>query len=330
MTRQTIDETVLIAYLKGELDAEAAAAVESWYDASAENRKQLGQIYHILYINDRINAAADFDTEGSLLRLKARMHSRSRRSMMLRIAKWSAAAAAACILLFSGTMFTYRLSESLSRPLTVSTQLGERSQIVLPDGSKVWLNSCSSITYSSPLFTRERRVEMNGEAYFVVQKDRHAPFVVCSNGLDIEVLGTRFNVRNDDELRRITTVLLEGSIEAGAAGGEASVRLRPSQQMIFNTDTKEMLVSECCSVERSINWIDGKFRFDRNTFSEIVTELQRYYNVDIHFADSDLRDERFSGDFRVEDGIYHILSILQLTNKFDYEIDHNDIRLYKK
>lgn len=325
-----IDEPVLIAYLQGELDAQTVAEVERWYDASAENQRLLGQIYHILYINDCINTQANFDTEGSLKALKTRLHTKRRKKTAVRISRWATVAAAACILLFSGTVFTRRLAEYLARPLTVCTQLGERSQVILPDGSKVWLNSCSSVKYSSSLFTRERRVEMSGEAYFVVEKDRHAPFVVSTNGLDIKVLGTRFNVRNDDDLHRITTVLLEGSIAATSEGRESAVRLRPSQQMIYNTDTREMLVSECCSVERSISWIDGKFRFDRNTFSEIAAELQRYYNVDIDFADPQLREERFSGDFRVEDGIYHILSILQLTNKFHYEIDHNDIRLYKK
>lgn len=327
MTTQTIDETVLAAYLKGELGPEDALAVERWYDASAENQRLLGQVYHILYINDRINSSAGFDPEYSLGRLKTRMRNRRRKSAALRIVRWTATAAAVFVLLFAGTRFTQRLDEHLSRPLTVCTQLGERSQVVLPDGSKVWLNSCSSVKYSSSFFSRERRVEMTGEAYFIVEKDPYAPFVVSSDGLDIEVLGTRFNVRNDSDLHRITTVLLEGSIEA--RGGGATARLRPSQQIIFNTDTREMLVSECCSVERSISWIDGKFRFDRNTFSEIVAELQRYYNVDIRFEDACLREERFSGDFRVEDGIYHIFFILQLTNKFHYEIDRNEIRLYR-
>lgn len=327
MTAQTFDETVLVAYLKGELDLETVMAVESWYDASEENQRLLGQVYRILYVNDRINAAADFDPEASLSRLKDRMRSKSRRRFALRVVRWTMGVAAACVLLVAGVVFTQRLGEYVSRPLTVQTQLGERSQVILPDGSKVWLNSCSSVKYSSSFFTRERRVEMTGEAYFIVEKDRRAPFIVSSDGLDIEVLGTRFNVRNDSDLHRITAVLLEGSIEA--RGGSSTARLRPAQQIIFNTDTREMLVSECCSVERSINWIDGKFRFDRNTFSEIVAELQRYYNVDIEFADARLRDERFSGDFRVEDGIYHILSILQLTNKFHYEIDHNEIRLFE-
>ena len=79
---------------------------------------------------------------------------------------------------------------------------------------------------------------------------------------------------------------------------------------------------------RSINWIDGRFCFEHDTFGEIVAELKRYYNVDIRFMDNRLRDMRFSGNFRVEDGIYHIMSVLQLTYKFNYRIAGNDIELY--
>lgn len=152
---------------------------------------------------------------------------------------------------------------------------------------------------------------------------------MSTNGLDIEVLGTRFNIRNDDNEHRVTTVLLEGAVKAYASGREqASVRLHPAQQLVFDTRTHAMRLTDCPSAERSINWIDGRFCFEHDTFGEIVAELKRYYNVDIRFMDTRLRDMRFSGNFRVEDGIYHIMSVLQLTYKFNYRIAGNDIELY--
>ena len=221
------------------------------------------------------------------------------------------------------------LSKRLAQPLTVITHLGERSQVVLPDGTKVWLNSASSVEYVAPFFSRERRVKMDGEAYFEVQHDAQAPFVVSTNGLDIKVLGTRFNIRNDDNDHRITTVLLEGAVKAYASGDEkAAVRLRPSQQLVFDTRTGAMRLTDEPSADRSINWIDGRFCFEHDTFAEIVAELKRYYNVDVRFMDDALRSERFSGDFRVEDGIYHIMSVLQLTYKFTYKVVGNDIEIY--
>ena len=333
MTDLQINEEVLTAYLRGELNAAEAAAVEAWYDASAANRRLLGEIYYILYVNDRINDTAGIDVERSLRQFKRRMHAGRRISLrrisLRRITLRAAAAAAVAVILLAGGVTTVSLSKRLAQPLTVITHLGERSQVVLPDGTKVWLNSASSVEYVAPFFSRERRVKMDGEAYFEVQHDAQAPFVVSTNGLDIKVLGTRFNIRNDDNDHRITTVLLEGAVKAYASGREqASVRLHPAQQLVFDTRTHAMRLTDCPSAERSINWIDGRFCFEHDTFAEIVAELKRYYNVDVRFMDDALRSERFSGDFRVEDGIYHIMSVLQLTYKFTYKVVGNDIEIY--
>ena len=328
MANFEIDEEVLVAFLKGELDAAQAAAVEAWYDRSAANRRMLGQVYYILYVSDRINDAAGIDVERSLRQFKRRMHA-GRRISLRRSAVRIAAAAVVAAVLLAGGLTTVLLSKRLAQPVTVVTQLGERSQVVLPDGTKVWLNSSSSVEYVAPFFSRQRRVKMEGEAYFEVEHDRRAPFVVSTNGLDIEVLGTRFNIRIDDNEHRVTTVLLEGAVKAYASGREqASVRLHPAQQLVFDTRTHAMRLTDCPSAERSINWIDGRFCFEHDTFGEIVAELKRYYNVDIRFMDNRLRDMRFSGNFRVEDGIYHIMSVLQLTYKFNYRIAGNDIELY--
>ena len=328
MANFEIDEEVLVAFLKGELDAAQAADVEAWYDRSAAKRRMLGQVYYILYVSDRINDAAGIDVERSLRQFKRRMHA-GRRISLRRSAVRIAAAAVIAAVLLAGGLTTVLLSKRLAQPVTVVTQLGERSQVVLPDGTKVWLNSSSSVEYVAPFFSRQRRVKMEGEAYFEVEHDRRAPFVVSTNGLDIEVLGTRFNIRNDDNEHRVTTVLLEGAVKAYASGREqASVRLHPAQQLVFDTRTHAMRLTDCPSAERSINWIDGRFCFEHDTFGEIVAELKRYYNVDIRFMDNRLRDMRFSGNFRVEDGIYHIMSVLQLTYKFNYRIAGNDIELY--
>lgn len=239
------------------------------------------------------------------------------------------AAAAVAVILLAGGVTTVSLSKRLAQPLTVITHLGERSQVVLPTAPRSGSTPPAAVEYVAPFFSRERRVKMDGEAYFEVQHDAQAPFVVSTNGLDIKVLGTRFNIRNDDNDHRITTVLLEGAVKAYASGDEkAAVRLRPSQQLVFDTRTGAMRLTDEPSADRSINWIDGRFCFEHDTFAEIVAELKRYYNVDVRFMDDALRSERFSGDFRVEDGIYHIMSVLQLTYKFTYKVVGNDIEIY--
>lgn len=323
-----INDEALVAYLDGELDAARAAAVEAWYDASEENRKRLGEVYYILYVHDRINDASGIDVEQALRRCRERLHDRARRAMWRRgLARFSAAAIVV-VLLAGGWSLSSSVAR-LTRPVTICTELGERSQAVLPDGTKVWLNSSSRVEYAASFFSRKRRVTMDGEAYFEVAHDKRAPFVVSTGGLDIRVLGTRFNVHNDPERNSVTTVLLEGSVEAASRGRTRNTALlHPSQQLVFDTQTENMLLTDIPSAERSINWIHGRFSFEHSTFEEIVRELTRYYNVDIRFQDDGLRQMRFSGDFQVEDGIYHIMSVLQLTYKFNYRIVGNDIEIY--
>lgn len=327
MTHSDINEETLIAYLKGELDPAQTAAVEAWYDASEENRKMLGDIYYILYVNDRINDTADIDVEKALRQIKRRM--KGRQAPMRRLVVRLAAAAAVLLVIGGAGLATFSLAKRMAQPVTVFTDLGERSQAVLPDGTKVWLNSSSRIEYSTPLFSRKRRVKMEGEAYFEVEHNPHAPFIVSTNGLDIEVLGTRFNIRNDESEHRVTTVLLEGAVKASAEENrEKAVHLHPAQQLVFDTRTHDMQLSDCPAAENSIVWIDGRFRFEHQTFGEIVSELNRYYNVEIRFLDDSLREMRFSGDFSVQDGIYHIMSVLQLTYKFNYRIVGTDIEIF--
>lgn len=320
-------EERLAAYLRGELEAAEAAEIEAWYDASPANRKMLGEVYYILYLNDRLRASEEVDVERSLRALKSRMH--PHRGIVRRWVWRSAAAAAAVLLVAGAAVKTVSLAERLERPVVVYTDLGERSQVELPDGTKVWLNSSSRVEYRTPLFSRERRVTMTGEAYFEVEHDPASPFIVSSGGLDVKVLGTKFNIRNDNARHCVTTVLLEGAVAASVSGSEDySVRLRPSQMLVFDTRTKYMQLHNCEAAGNSIDWIEGHFRFEQNTFEEIVAELERYYNVKVRFMDDSLRKERFSGDFHLEDGIYHIMSVLQLTYKFHYKVNCEDIELY--
>lgn len=325
MANHTIDEGLLAAYLNGELPPEKVAEVENWLDEAEENRQLLGEVYRVLFLCDRVAAVEEIDVERSLRRVKHRMMAAHRSRMRRIMGRIAAAAAIVAVAVWAGAGLD-SIAKRLAKPLVVSTRMGERSQVVLPDGSKVWLNSCSRVTYSAPLFARERRVQMDGEAYFEVEHDDSSPFVVSTNGLNIEVLGTRFNIRNDDTRMTVTTVLLEGSIMAYTRR-EEPVFVHPAEQVDFDIRNGSLTLKRAPSTDGAIHWIDGCLHFDRNTFEEIVAELKRYYNVDVYFSSPALRYERFSGDFHVEDGIYHIMSVLKLTRKFDYSVSGNDIFL---
>ena len=318
---------LIYKYLENTATDDEMKQVLDWLDADSAHMRELDEL-------DKVMAASVIYGPDVLSPAPARKAARRislRRIPLRRIVRYAAELAAVAVVGvgLARMLADDRIGEWARRTTALEVPAGQYLSMELQDGTKVWLNSASSVEYVAPFFSRERRVKMDGEAYFEVQHDAQAPFVVSTNGLDIKVLGTRFNIRNDDSDHRITTVLLEGAVKAYASGDEkAAVRLRPSQQLVFDTRTGAMRLTDEPSADRSINWIDGRFCFEHDTFAEIVAELKRYYNVDIRFMDEALRSERFSGDFRVEDGIYHIMSVLQLTYKFNYRIAGNDIELY--
>ena len=302
---------LLHKYFRGETTEKEENQIVEWVESSVENKEH--------FLKERMLFDVTLFSDGSNIQRKPKGH--------LYLYPLIAIAAMLAIVFVMDLPHMHKPKQQLSQ--TIRIPAGQRAQMDLPDGSIVWLNSQTTLTYDENFGKKDRKVTLDGEAYFEVEHDRRAPFVVSTNGLDIEVLGTRFNIRNDDNEHRVTTVLLEGAVKAYASGREqASVRLHPAQQLVFDTRTHAMRLTDCPSAERSINWIDGRFCFEHDTFGEIVAELKRYYNVDIRFMDNRLRDMRFSGNFRVEDGIYHIMSVLQLTYKFNYRIAGNDIELY--
>ena len=327
MTNLQISEEVLAAYLRGELNAAEAAAVEAWYDASAANRKLLGEVYYILYVNDRINDTAGIDVERSLRQFKRRMHA-GRRISLRRIAVRAAAAAAVAVILLAGGVTTVSLSKRLAQPLTVITHLGERSQVVLPDGTKVWLNSSSSVEYVAPFFSRQRRVKMEGEAYFEVEHDARRPFVVVTGQVVSTVLGTTFNVHaySEDENYQIT--LATGSLLVDGGPESRSVRLRPGEQGFFER-TSGLLSLRRVNVEQVLSWQEDRLYFRAEPLASIARSLERQFNVDITIPDERLRRICFTGEFVDGENIHEIMRIISADSRILCRSRKNHFELYR-
>jgi ferric-dicitrate binding protein FerR (iron transport regulator) len=209
--------------------------------------------------------------------------------------------------------------------------MGERSNIMLPDGTTVWLNSCSQIEYTSSLFSKKRQVNLTGEAYFEVTPDKSKPFVVNTRNLNTTVMGTKFNIRANPDDSQITATLLEGSIWVSIAGtpDEKTIKMFPDQQLIYDCNTGMTTLATCFSTENYINWINNMLYFEKASLLEITKSLERHYNVHFIFTSEEIKNESFTCDFQTNENIYQILSILKLTGKFDYKIDGRTIILSK-
>lgn len=331
-----INEEILISYLNGSLDKKDNEKVEQWYSGSEENRKLLEQLYYTMFVSETSARLKSINVDKKLSELKAIINKKEepakkkKHSMLFYISRVGVAAAFIGILLFGGLTF-YKISVSNTNSFYVVTGLGERAQVTLPDGTKVWVGACSKIEYRSPIFADERVVDMEGEVYFEVAPDKKKPFIINSDRQIAKVLGTKFNIRANKDERYIITTLLEGSIAVSSfASEEKSVIMKPSEQLVFDTSTGHQDLQVCEVAEEYISWVKGVLHFDNSTLTQIATELERYYNVKITIEDDKLKEERFTANFDTKENIYQILSILKMTNKFDYKTNSRNIEIYSR
>ncbi|SMC57349.1 FecR family protein [Pedobacter nyackensis] len=207
--------------------------------------------------------------------------------------------------------------------LTITTPNGGMYQVRLSDGTKVWLNATSILKFPSN-FTKSkyRKVELTGEAYFEVEKDKTMPFIVASRGQEVEVLGTHFNVNSYADEGSIRTTLLEGAVKVTNLKSKASNFLRPNQQAIL-TGANQIEVRDL-DAEASISWKKGEFTFDREEISSIMRKVARWYNVQIVYKDN-LNGVKLTGSVSRFENISKLLKVLENTQEVNFKIDGNKV-----
>lgn len=347
-----VDEAILLKYLQNKCNDEESERVEQWSDESRENQRILEQVYYTLFLGDCLKTMSDVDTEKGLKMLKKAI----KKSISTPRKRWYPIAAAFLIgLILSGGIFRILLSNQKTT-YTVATMQEQRAQTILPDGSKVWLNASSNLTYHKTLFPLRRLIELSGEAYFEVNPNKQVPFIVNSKSIKTSVLGTKFNLRARQEENKVVATLLEGSVKVsspekkynvprekeqdiGITGGKKKGKasgttenehiLKPGQTLEINTDTYSTQWFEYPQPDEILLWVRGKLSFNQQTLLEITDIMARIYNVDFEFKDDSLKSEQFTGEFSTDNSPSDILNILQYTNHFVFKKEGDKILLSK-
>ena len=197
------------------------------------------------------------------------------------------------------------------------TPKGGEYTIMLADGTKVWVNAATEIRYPVKFAGKERRIRLEGEAYFEVTKDVDRPFIVEANGMEVKVYGTQFNVntRRDDQIQ---TTLVEGSVSVKPKG-LAEVMLEPNQQAVFNKLAGRVTVRDV-DVMPYVAWQSGNYYFENKGMGEILDELSLWYDIQVFFMNPEMRNERFSGYLPRYEEIGGLLSLIEKTSHVHFEI----------
>lgn len=198
----------------------------------------------------------------------------------------------------------------------LQTPRGGQYKITLPDGSKVWINAASSLKYPVAFVGNERKVEISGEAYFEIVKDATKPFKVQLNNMEVEVLGTHFNVNGYEDEESVKTTLLEGKVKVQAASGVKF--LNPGQQAQIKSSGNIAVTSDI-NLEEIVAWKDGNFQFENADIKAVMRQLARWYDVDVTYKGN--INQHFVGSISRNVNLSQVLSMLQQTGAVKFKID---------
>lgn len=205
------------------------------------------------------------------------------------------------------------------------TAYGQRSMIVLPDSSKVWLNGGSSLTYPSRFVSAERNVCLTGEAFFEVKKDVRKPFTVDVNQMKLKVLGTTFNVFSYPDNPQIVATLETGKVQINVANQDKPYVLKPNDQLVLDSKTGKVEVRNVKAEDYSV-WRVPALYFEETPLVYALQQIERTYNVRIHVQNSRYNHQTIRAHFNTDETIEGIMGVIKmLIPSLNYEIDGQDI-----
>jgi len=262
---------------------------------------------------------------------------------------WSGAAAASFIFFFilyhKGTPVG-KINHPIAQN-TVSTKPGSKSKLQLPDGTQVWLNSDSKITYDENFLGASREVQLTGEAYFDVAKDKEHPFIIHTQTIDLKVLGTAFNVRSYANEKNTETSLIHGSIEITLKNNpDKKIILKPDEKLIIRNnsfslqqprqdakasgkDQPIMILDKIHFREKDssateVLWVKNRLAFDKESLESIASKIERWFDVKIVIMDDKLKEAEYSAAF-TDEGLHEVMEALRMTGNFRYTINKREI-----
>ena len=267
---------------------------------------------------------------------------------------WRITAAAACLLIIAGLGYYY-ISVGTTQPSLSAqvylTKSAEKKSLVLPDGSKVILNAESNIAIPADFGNKDRRVILDGEAFFDVTHDAEKPFIVQTSRMDVKVLGTAFNVKAYHADATYETSLIRGSIQLSLKKEHTTVMLRPNEKYVLREkdENKPVVLPETIAVKNrnytnegllpvkidkkdtsivEVSWTDNKLAFADEPFEEVAKKLERWYGVSIKITDPEIAGIPYTASFRNED-IMNVLAALQFSKPFTFKKENNEIIISK-
>lgn len=268
--------------------------------------------------------------ESNLLQIKERITTPAAAKPVRKIMPVWLKVAAAIILLLGCNYFWYTYTENLTElythtdaPYEIKAPAGSRTDIVLPDGTKVYLNAGSILRYYGGFGINNRMVTLDGEGYFKVTKNAKIPFFVKTNDVQVRVVGTVFNVRAYDDDNYVMVSLLEGRVNLSASSYH-EIKLFPDEQALYDKSTGRMEKMRT-DASKTCDWLNGGLSFENAPFADIARRLERKFQVKINIESNRLKAEHFSGSFDSNQNINDILHEINVEEQYTWKVSGDTI-----
>ena len=325
-----LNEDIIIRYLENRCSEEDFVLINEWMKESDENAGELFRMEEIYQLGK-----FPFEEENLVAKAERRLGRRLEQENQKRQEVFKlksvlryVAAIVGVIVLAAGLAYWFR--NKAEELVVASAAHGQVREMLLPDGTKVWLNQSSVLKYPRAFEGKERHVYLDGEAYFEVNKNKKHPFIVQTETIDVQVLGTHFNVDAYQNNPDVKTTLLTGSVAVSNKSKSVRVILKPNEIAIYNKVEEKLTRKVLENVEDEISWRQGEFIFDDLPLQEIARELSNSFGATIHIADTALQNYRITARFRNGEDLTTILSVLHNAGYFDYSQNNKQIIITAK
>ena len=321
-------DELLFRYVSGQAGDDEKKEVWKWVALSEERERELSRMINSWVLASLNNEYDRFKKEQAIQLIMEKISALNKKPVRKIIQiKWLKQAAVILVVigLTSLGYFLSNMQISQSGYTEIIVPKGERSKVVLPDGSTVQINGGSQLRLEPSFQTGKRKVHLEGEAFFDVTHDKSHPFLVETSNLQVEVLGTSFNVCSYSDDRTITTYLESGKIKISIDGKE-DIFLAPSEVLKFEKATGEITMNTI-EDHRFSDWTKGILNIQGETIEELAKKLERRFDVEINFGDDEVRNHTYSGSIK-DTNLETILEALKFASSLNYEQNEKAVTLY--
>lgn len=354
------NEELIYKYLTGNSTNEETDILLQWLNQNSNNREQFAALKKVFIETEEAMSDSSGITEEAYQKFLERVHlkeSQEKAGAKVKPPVFNRFSRYAAILILALTIGTiaYYIGKNNIKKINnefceIRVPYGGKSNLLLPDKTKIWLNAGSKLRYNKSFDNNKREVYLEGEAYFNVEKS-NSPFIVHTSHLDLQVLGTVFNVKSYPDENNIETTLIEGKVCVKSDKTKKPIYLNPNQKLTFykkekciettdltdsisNTNTiaeesksKETIVFSNINTEKAISWKTGTLIFESEPLISITKKLERKFDVQFIFENEEMKQYTYSGtlkDFPLE----QVLEALKLTSALDYSINKKNVSLF--